>query len=141
MFHLIVFVDSFLCIYYPLKNIYFALYKMVAFPLLYNTFLVTTDPLCPYSRLFSLDVALSIAINLFLYVLGYLFIVFLFKLPDRKILILQTLIVIMSLGYVSRLARTKGIYKVLSEKMDKHAAREESMSVIRNGYFTWYFLS
>jgi hypothetical protein len=47
----------------------------------------------------------------------------------------------MILGFIGRLARVKSIYNALLEETDKATAREKSMNVIRNAYFTWYFLS
>jgi hypothetical protein len=111
------------------------------FSLLYNTFLETTDPYSPYSRIISLDVAVSIVINIILYYIAYLGLIYFFHVPKNNTMFLVIILCIMILGYFGRLARTKGIYKSLVSKMDPELARYKASKVIRESYFTWYFLS
>jgi hypothetical protein len=48
----------------------------------------------------------------------------------------------MACGFYLRLMRSKSIYEVLLEQGEfDETARQKAMNVIRNGYFTWYFLS
>jgi hypothetical protein len=110
--------------------------------ILYNTFLFTTDPETQYSELLSKDVLFSIVIHLALYLIAYLLLVGLFDLPNKPLLFAGGLLIIMILGFVGRLARTKGIYQVFLQRGESRiSARQIAMKVTRDAYFTWYFLS
>ena len=111
------------------------------FETLYKTFLETTDPSTEYSHLVSFNVLFSIFINVILYTVAYFLLTRLFNLPKKFFLFVTGLVFIMILGFIGRLARVKSIYNALLEETDKATAREKSMNVIRNAYFTWYFLS
>lgn len=111
------------------------------FEIFYQTFLETTDPDTEYIDLASPNVALSIGVNLVLYTAVYFLLVYLFGLQSKPLFVLIALIVIMVLGYIARLARTKSIYTELVKTNNPKIAREKTMSTIRNAYFTWYFLA
>ena len=111
------------------------------FDVLYKIFLETTDPKTEFDRLYSLDIAFSILIHLFFYVIVYMLLVQLFGLPYRPISVLFLLLVVVIVGYYGRLQRSKSIYSVLKNMgyTDKES-HNKAMATIRNGYFTWYFL-
>ena len=111
------------------------------FEIFYQTFLETTDPETEYIQLASPNVALSIGVNLVLYITAYFILVHLFGFPNKPFFVLIALIFIMVFGYVGRLARTKSIYAELVKTNNPKIAREKTMSTIRNAYFTWYFLA
>lgn len=111
------------------------------FDVLYKVFLETTDPKTDYERLQSLDVAFSILVHLFFYMFVYSLFVFLFDLPYRPISMLFILAITMVVGYYSRLQRSKSIYTILKNMgYTEKESYNKTMSTIRNGYFTWYFL-
>lgn len=109
--------------------------------ILYKTFLKTTDPTTEYQELVSINVFLSILTNGVIYLIAYFLLTRLFNLPKKFFLFITGLLIIMILGYFGRLARVKSIYNALLEETDKATAREKSMTIVRNSYFTWYFLS
>jgi hypothetical protein len=110
--------------------------------ILYNTFLFTTDPDTPYSDLLSQDVLFSIVVHTVLYLVAYFVLVTLFDLPNKPLLFVATLLLIMILGFIGRLARTKGVCNILVKRGENpFAAKEAAMKIMRNAYFTWYFLS
>jgi hypothetical protein len=113
-----------------------------------KVFLETTDPLTEYSRLFDLDVGFSIFMHIIMYSIVYLVIIRLFDLPDKLMYFIPGLAALMVFGYFGRLARSKSLYRVLSNKGSETAAaetsetaREQTLSTIRGGYFTWCFLA
>ena len=109
--------------------------------LFYKTFLETTDPHTPYTKLLSLKLVCCITNHVLLYTLAYFLLANLFNLPKKYVKFVIGITIVMVLGYFGRLARVKSIYNVLLENSDKYKAREKSMEVIRNSYFTWYFLA
>jgi uncharacterized protein YacL len=111
------------------------------FEIFYKTFLHTTDPHTDYNELISFNVLFSIFVHVILYTVAYFLLTRLFNLPKKFFLFITGLIVVMILGYFGRLARVKSIYNALLEETDKANAREKSMNVLRNAYFTWYYLS
>ena len=108
---------------------------------LYKNFLKTTDPNTEYRELVSISVIFSIIINAVLYIVAYFLLTRLFNLPKKFFVFIIGLIIVMIFGYIGRLARVKSIYNALLEETDKANAREKSMDIVRNSYFTWYFLS
>ena len=116
--------------------------KYIMLEILYVTFLETTDPLSPYEILVSKDVAFSICLHMLLYFCIYLGMVDLFNIPNNPVSFLIILFSIMCFGYVGRLARSKSIYNVLLHHgNDKESAREKAKAIIREAYFTWYYLA
>jgi len=113
----------------------------VMWDLLYSTFLRTTDPSTSYSELIASDVFFSILFHEWIYLAVYVFITRLFELPCHPLLFLAGLTVIMTFGYVGRLARVKGLnhYYVNTAKYDEETARRESQAVLRRAYFSYVF--
>lgn len=107
----------------------------------YKTFLETTDPNTQYVKLFSSNVVYCILNHVLLYTVAYFLLANLLNLSKKYAYFAIGITIIMILGYVGRLARVKSIYNVLLENSDKYKAREKSIEVIRNSYFTWYFLA
>jgi hypothetical protein len=108
----------------------------------YITFLDTTDPSVPYESLLSNNVAFSISAHILLYFVVYMALVQLFDLPDKSLVFLVGITSVLCAGYIGRLARTKSIYRVLMQNgQPAAAAREKAKSIIREAYFTWYYLA
>ena len=81
-----------------------------------KTFFETIDPKSDYSRLLSLDVFMSVAVHLFLYLFSLCAIICLLNLKiDKNIYykVFGVLIIIMPIGYFWRLSRSKSIYNYL----------------------------
>jgi hypothetical protein len=110
-----------------------------------NTFFETIDPKSDYSRLLSLDVFTSVAIHTFLYLLAFCCIICLLNLKvDKKIYykVFMFLVIIMPLGYLGRLSRSKSIYNYLiSTGKNQEKSRDETMRLMETGYFRFYFLA
>jgi len=107
-------------------------------------YLDTINPLTPYNRLCSLDVMCSIFLHTILYVLFIIVIANVFSLKiSSKIYknIVCFLIVVMVLGYIGRLTRSKSVYNALLNKMESQKQAERTtLDIMNNGYFTFYFL-
>jgi hypothetical protein len=107
-------------------------------------FLETTNPDTNYDRLLNYDVGISI----FFHTISYLVLVFLFsyifniKLSSKTYIKLSiALLFIMILGYIGRLSRTKSLRNALiGLGLNKNNADFKSMELIRNAYYTYYFL-
>ena len=109
-----------------------------------KVFFDTTAPETSYSRLLSLDVAFSILTHIilytaFLFLFGFIFNIRFSKSTYTKFVI--ALLVILVVGYPARLARVKSLQDTLMDYgFDKSSARHIAVSIINNGYFTWFFL-
>jgi uncharacterized membrane protein YqjE len=110
-----------------------------------KTFFETIDPKSHYSRLLSLDVFISLALHVFLYLFTLCSIICLLNLKvDKNIYykIFMFLVIIMPLGYLWRLSRSKSIYNYLiSTGKNQEKSREEAMRLMEIGYFRFYFLA
>lgn len=107
-------------------------------------FFETTAPESEYSRLLSLDVLFSIVFHALVYMLvvhlvGYIFNIKISKEICIKIFI--AFIVIMVIGYPARLMRVKCLRNTLMDYgFDEKTARQIAVSMMNNGYFTWFFM-
>ena len=107
-------------------------------------FFETTAPESEYSRLLSLDVLFSILFHSVLYILffhlvGYIFNIKFSKETCMKLFI--AFIVIMVVGYPARLMRVKCLRNTLmGYGFDEKTARHIAVSMMNNGYFTWFFM-
>lgn len=110
-----------------------------------KTFFETIDPKSDYSRLLSLDVFMSIALHTFLYLTALCAIICLLNLKiDKKIYykVFIFLIIIMPIGYLWRLSRSKSIYNhLINTGKNQEKSREEAMRLMEIGYFRFYFLA
>tara|TARA_B100000242_G_scaffold271756_1_gene224156 strand:+ start:459 stop:800 length:342 start_codon:yes stop_codon:yes gene_type:complete len=104
----------------------------------------STAPETEYSRLISFDVLLSIIVHVIFYTLFLFLFSFIFNIKFSKNTYMKfiiALIVLMTLGYPARLARVKSLQNTLVDYgFDTKAARHIAVSIINNGYFTWFFL-
>jgi hypothetical protein len=108
----------------------------------FETFLKTTDPYTPYSNVMTKEVMFSILFHLIAYFLAYYGLVKLFKLPYKPKAMVIFLLVVMTLGFYGRLFRVKSMFETYQKMgMETKEAREKASSMLRTGYFTWYFLS
>ena len=108
---------------------------------LFETYLQTINPENDYSILNSQQVMHSIIIHLFMYVLAYNFLMNIFDLPDKTLMITISLVVIMLLGYYGRLARSKSIYNYfLNKGIKKEKSKKLAIEYMNSAYFTWYFM-
>lgn len=108
---------------------------------MFETYLQTINPENDYSVLNSAEVMQSITIHLFAYVLCYYFIMKMFDLPDKTLMITITLGVVMLLGYYGRLARSKSIYNYFLNKGEsKGKSKKLAIEYMNTAYFTWYFM-
>ena len=107
-------------------------------------FFETTAPESEYSRLLSLDVLFSILFHsvlyiLFLYLVGYIFNIKFSKATYKKLFI--AIVLIMVVGYPARLMRVKCLRDTLmGYGFDEKTARHIAVSMMNNGYFTWFFM-
>ena len=110
-----------------------------------KTFFETIDPKSHYSRLLSLDVFMSVVLHVFLYLCALCSIICLLNLKiDKNIYfkVFTFLIIIMPLGYLGRLSRSKSIYNYLiSTGKNQEKSREEAMRLMEIGYFRFYFIA
>ena len=110
-----------------------------------NIFLDTTDPYTSYNRLIQVDILVSIIIHVMLYV-GFIHLfcfVFKFQLSDDIYKrIIRTLCILMILGYYGRLTRSKMLFNAfIDQGYSKKESYLKSTQLIRNAYFTFYFLA
>jgi hypothetical protein len=110
-----------------------------------KTFFETIDPKSDYSRLLSLDVFMSVALHVFLYLCALSAISSLLNLKiDKNIYykVFMLLVIIMPLGYMTRLSRSKSIYNYLiSTGKNQEKSRDEAMRLMEIGYFRFYFIA
>lgn len=107
-------------------------------------FLDTTDPSSGYNRLLQTDVVASILVHLLVYI-GLVYTVssvFGTNLNDKTYKRIQKfLLVVMVLGYFGRLTRAKTLYNAFIEQgYTEDESYTKSTDLIRNAYFTFYFL-
>tara|TARA_B100000902_G_scaffold398742_2_gene466662 strand:+ start:596 stop:943 length:348 start_codon:yes stop_codon:yes gene_type:complete len=109
-----------------------------------NVYLDTIDPLSPYSRLIATDVLFSIILHVCLYLVVIKLFSNIFNLKITKkiyINIIFVLHIVMILGYIGRLARSKSIYNnLLKRGENKEQAKDNTIKIMHNAYFTYYFL-
>tara|TARA_E500000178_G_scaffold195993_1_gene193993 strand:+ start:88 stop:435 length:348 start_codon:yes stop_codon:yes gene_type:complete len=109
-----------------------------------RVFLDTTDPYTSYDRLFKKDVLISIITHIVLYMLCVYVFCFIFEIKLSKkiyIKILIALAILMTFGYYGRLTRAKTLYNsFLNRGYNNQAAYTKSTDLLRNAYFTFYFL-
>ena len=109
-----------------------------------HVFIDTTDPNTPYSRLLQLDVLSSIVFHIILYLAVLYVFGFVFNIKfSNQVYIRLTfvLLVIMILGYIGRLTRSKYLRDVFIEKGEsKEDADIITKNMIRTAYYTHYFL-
>ena len=109
-----------------------------------KVFLDTTDPYTNYNRLLKKDVCISIITHIILYILSVYIFCFIFEIKLSKkiyVKIFITLAILMSLGYFARLTRLKTLYNCfLNQGYNQDSAYKKSIDLIRNAYFTFYFL-
>lgn len=107
-------------------------------------FFETTAPESEYSRLLSFDVLFSILFHsvlyiLFLHLVGYIFNIKFSKATYKKLFI--AIVLIMVVGYPARLMRVKCLRDTLmGYGFDEKTARHIAVSMMNNGYFTWFFM-
>ena len=92
----------------------------------FETFLKTTDPYTPYSKVMTKEVMFSILFHLAAYFLAYFGLVKLFKLPYKPKAMVIFLLVVMTLGFYGRLFRVKSMFETY-QKM--------GMDIINNNIF------
>lgn len=109
-----------------------------------NLYFETTSPESSYKRLLEFDVLFSIILHavlytIALYIFGYIFGVKFSKGIYVKFFV--TMLILMVLGYPARLARVKELKRTLmGYKLDEKTSRHIAVSILHNGYFTWFFL-
>ena len=107
-------------------------------------FFETINPESNYLRLLSLDVFICIVIHVILYLFTLCVIIWLLNLKIDKNIYYRLfifLIIIMPLGYLGRLCRSKSIYNHLINigKTQEESIRE-TINLMEIGYFRFYFL-
>tara|TARA_B100001094_G_C17973067_1_gene691321 strand:+ start:235 stop:582 length:348 start_codon:yes stop_codon:yes gene_type:complete len=109
-----------------------------------NVYLDTINPQSPYNRLISTDVLASIVLHACFYLIILISVskIFGFKITNKICFhILLILHIIMILGYIGRLARSKSIYYNLQKRGEnKEQAKDNTIKIMHNAYFTYYFL-
>lgn len=111
--------------------------------LLTNLYFKTTNPETKFKELLSVDVLLSILFHTISYLILVKMFSFIFKLKISNNAYLRLsifLILIMILGYIGRLYRSKKIYKYYLNYYDKDNANLFTKQLINQGYFKFYFL-
>ena len=101
----------------------------------------TIDPSFTYVELLNMAVFYSIILHTIIYSVIVIVIKDVFKLKINTNLLVFSLFVIMSFGYVGRLMRSKSIYNNLIKKgyNDKDATHE-TVNIMHHGYFRFYFI-
>jgi len=110
-----------------------------------NIFLDTTDPYTSYNRLIQFDIMVSIITHVMLYV-GFIYLfcfIFEIQLSDEIYnKIIRTLGILMILGYYGRLTRSKMLFNAfIDQGYNKEESYLKSTQLIRNAYYTFYFLA
>ena len=109
-----------------------------------NIYLSTINPTANYDILFSKEVFISIIVHtvFYIFIIYGLTYIFKFKIDNctwKKIT--YSLIVIMILGYIGRLWRSKSIYNaLLKQGVNQMTAIKKTMDIMHIGYFRFYFL-
>ena len=101
----------------------------------------TIDPSFTYVELLNIAVFYSILIHTIVYSIIVLIIQRSFGFKINSNLLIFSLFAIMCFGYVGRLMRSKSIYNNLIKKgyNDKDAT-QETINIMHNGYFRFYFI-
>lgn len=108
----------------------------------FSTFLKTTDPYTPYSAIASKEVVASIVFHTLVYFLAYCGLVRLFRLHYCPRAVILFLVAVMTLGFYGRLYRVKSMFDTyLDRGLASKEAHAKATTMLRTGYFTWYFLS
>ena len=110
---------------------------------LYETYVTSIDPTNDYKVLLCKDIFSSIIFHVLSYFIAFK-LLSLYILPIKFYsdkLLLISLSLIMTFGYLGRLSRSKAIYNYyLKNGYDKKQSRNLAMDQINKSYFTWYFL-
>lgn len=105
----------------------------------------STAPETPYSRLASFDVLFSVLLHVIVYTMALFLFGFIFNIKFSTSTYMKfviALFVLMTFGYPARLARVKSLTDTLVDYgFDQKSARHIAVSIMNNGYFTWYFLA
>ena len=112
--------------------------------ILTNVYLETIHPLTNYSRIISLDVGLSILIHTSVYIIIVYIVSCVFNIHLNNLVYVRLfalLILVMFLGYLGRLCRSKSLYNYYknSEK-NNEICIDKTLNIMHNGYFNFYFL-
>ena len=109
-----------------------------------NVYLDTINPHTPYTRLCSIDVLYSICLHTIMYTIILCIITKLCKIVITKkqcLTIVGLLIVVMVVGYIGRLARSKALYNnYLARNNSIEISQQKAIEVMHLGYFRYYFL-
>ena len=109
-----------------------------------NTYFTTINPLLPYSQLVTKDVICSIILHTILYICVIYILDKLFKIKISKEMycnIMCLLVVVMSLGYVGRLARSKSVYQYyIARGFSREQSFQKTIDIMHFGYYRFYFL-
>ena len=105
----------------------------------------TINPSSDYSRIISKDVLVSIIFHTIAYVVTLFTFMKIFNIKLSKSIYVNVtvfLLLLMTFGYFARLSRSKSIYNYLIKngKTEK-ASEEETIKLMGNGYFRFYFLA
>ncbi len=97
--------------------------------ILQQTYLRTIDPRTSYQDLFQNDVMFSIMIHALLFGMATSIVM-----EAELLRCIFVMAVIMSMGYVARLARSKALFKATNGNL------KQTMDMMHKAYFQWYFL-
>lgn len=110
---------------------------------LFEVYLKTTNPATHYRDLLSTGVLVSLILHTILYCIIFYGLIAFFgaKMIKQYLYFPLLLVIVMILGYVGRLYRSKSIYKTLLHLgLNKQNAIKQCSKYMRTGYFTFYFL-
>lgn len=107
----------------------------------YENYLKSVDPTQSYKSLINRDIIFVIVFHVILYFIFYKFIIEFFEIKDKSNILIPTLIMIMVLGYIGRLMRSKSIFNYyIKNGNSTEKSKTMAMHQINNAYFSWYFL-
>ena len=108
-----------------------------------NLYFKTTNPETQYKELLSRDVFVSIIFHTISYLILVKIFSFIFSIKisnNSYFKLFLFLIIIMSLGYIGRLYRSKNIYNYYLKYNNKSNANLLTRQLINQDYFKFYFL-
>ena len=108
----------------------------------FESYLRTTDPTVDYSTLVDIHVGFSIVFHTLVYFLLFTITTRFFFGRTKSLSYLPVvLIVVMVLGYIGRLYRSKTIYQgFLDRNYNESEALKETRDYMKTAYFTFYFM-
>ena len=119
----------------------------IIFPWLYimtcfDSYLHTTDPHTSYSGLWTAHTFVNIVFHVVAYMLVYVVLCQLLGIKKQSLFVIASaLLVIMIVGYLGRLYRSKEIYQTFLDKQYSESdALMETRNYMRTAYFSYYFL-